>query len=123
MGKQPKTRVAKMGKGVVESPIKQTIVALMAFAVPSYAQAVTATEGNSVNYFRETVLIRQQKQKEAKMSQATQAQVRGKAKGTAPIRDQYRRAGHSFYPCPLAPQALPLIVTHGWPGSKSLGWA
>ena len=36
----------------------------------------------------------------------------------APVPDHHRRGGPPLPPCPLPhPQALPLIVTHGWPGS------
>ena len=46
------------------------------------------------------------------------AQGRGEAERPAAIHDRDRRAGHSFHPCSFAaPNALPVIVTHGWPGS------
>jgi pimeloyl-ACP methyl ester carboxylesterase len=46
------------------------------------------------------------------------AEGRGTAECVAAIHDDDRRRGHSFHPRALeARNALPLIVTHGWPGS------
>ena len=47
------------------------------------------------------------------------AQVRGEAERPAAVHDRDRRAGHSFHSRSFetCTNALPLIVTHGWPGS------
>ena len=46
------------------------------------------------------------------------AEVRGQAQRPAAVHDRDRRAGHSFHSRSFeAENALPLIVTHGWPGS------
>jgi hypothetical protein len=46
------------------------------------------------------------------------AQGRGEAQRAAAVHDDDRRRRHSLHPRPLEhPNALPLIITHGWPGS------
>ena len=46
------------------------------------------------------------------------AQDRGEAQCPAAVRHQDRRAGHPLHPRPVPhPNALPMIITHGWPGS------
>src|ERR1700735_3828849 len=44
--------------------------------------------------------------------------MRGQIERTAAIHDRNRRAGHSFHSLRSKHEsALPLIITHGWPGS------
>ena len=46
------------------------------------------------------------------------ARVRGEAERAAAVQDRDRRGGHPLHPREVAHEnALPLIITHGWPGS------